>query len=257
MKNNYTCELELKSLIIRIKNARIVGGTVSTQKTIPIDTSDNITTNNKINKYIRWYKNLGDDGKSKKVKQDLKNVIIKKSEKTVIDTESYNMFGVIIIEMINHILYQSKFSGYSYQDEFISDSTYKILKYLDNFDHTKISKISNQPVSAFSYITQIICNSVVFIINKMKRARENIQNEINLKLSESGVMFDYEPQRKEAKAYRVYRISDISEIYDVLKDEDIESIVIEHSFEELEDLAELYKIQKKYRKLKIQKVEQC
>lgn len=253
MKSHYTCELELKSLIIRIKNARIVGGTVSTQKTIPVDTRDNIAVNNKINKYIKWYKNLGDDDKSKKVKQDLKNVIIKKSENTAIDTESYNTFGVIIIEMINHILYQSKFSGYSYQDEFISDSTYKILKYLDNFDHTKISKISNQPVNAFSYITQIICNSVVFVINKMKRARENIQNEINLKLSENGVMFDYEPQRKET---RVYRISNIDEIYDVLEDEDIESIIIEHSFEELEDLAELYKIQKKYKKLKIQKVEQ-
>ena len=36
---------------------------------------------------------------------------------------------------------KGQFRGYSYQDDFVSDSVFKILKYLDNFDHKKISKI--------------------------------------------------------------------------------------------------------------------
>ena len=41
MKHNYTNELELKSLLIRIKNARIENNTSHTSKTIPIETPEN------------------------------------------------------------------------------------------------------------------------------------------------------------------------------------------------------------------------
>ena len=56
MKHNYTNELELKSILIRIKNARIVNNTVNTAKTICVETRENTIKNRRIDKYIRWYK---------------------------------------------------------------------------------------------------------------------------------------------------------------------------------------------------------
>ena len=167
MKHNYTNELELKSILIRIKNARIMNNTVHTAKTICVETRENTIKNRRIDKYIRWYKSK--NKKNKDFQERLKEKIISLSEETCINKVNYEKFGEIIMEMVRRILTKSQFRGYSYYDDFMSDSVYKILKYLDNFDHTKKSEISGQYVNAFAYLSTIIHNAVVYIIKKKKR----------------------------------------------------------------------------------------
>lgn len=195
MKHHYTNELELKSLLIRIKKTRREDGTIKSSQTNARTDKASVDSNKTINKYIKWYTkilnakagNLCDPSKAKKVQSHLKERTIKLSENCCIDKESYERFGKIIMEMIGHIMTKSQFRGYSYHDDFTSDAVYKILKYLDNFDHTKISKISGQSVSAFSYITQIIHNAFLFIILKKKKDQEFITEQIIMKRSELGL----------------------------------------------------------------------
>lgn len=156
IKHDYTSETELKSLLIRYKNMKL---------NLCSDTS----LNNEINLLIEEYKKEKD--------KELKLRIIKLSENTCIDDNSRKKFGEIVLLMIKNILKKPNFSGYTWQDDFYSDACYKVLKYAHNFDHTKTSTISNQSVNAFAYISQIIHNSIIFIINK-KTSETNSNDEI-------------------------------------------------------------------------------
>jgi hypothetical protein len=82
--------------------------------------------------------------------------------------------------MVKNILKKPQFSGYTYKDDFYSDAVYKILKYLGNFNHLLISEITGTNVNAFAYISQIIHNSVLFIINKKKKDINDQRNYISL-----------------------------------------------------------------------------
>lgn len=168
-KHNYTSELELKSLLIRIKNQRNGIGTD--------------LNNVKINKYIKWHTAVNNkkyDYPSKRniLKGKLKERIVTLSEGTSVDSKSYERFGEIILLMVKNILKKPQFSGYTYRDDFYSDAVYKILKYLGNFDHTLISDRTGTPVNAFAYISQIIHNSILFIINTKKKEQENIRKQV-------------------------------------------------------------------------------
>ena len=168
-KHNYTSELELKSLLIRIKNKRAG--------------MDCETDNTKINKYIKWHTAVNNkkyDYPSKRniTKGKLKESIIRLSENTSVDGKSYERFGEIILLMVKNILKKPQFSGYTYKDDFYSDAVYKILKYLHNFDHTMISDRTGQAVNAFAYISQIIHNSILFIINTKKKDYENLKKQV-------------------------------------------------------------------------------
>lgn len=172
-KHNYTSELELKSLLIRIKNKRADIG-------IERD-------NTKINKYIEWHTKINNkkyDSPTKRniTKGKLKESIIRLSEGASVDEGSYERFGTIVLLMIKNILKKPQFSGYTYKDDFYSDAVYKILKYLHNFDHTKMSERTGQPVNAFAYISQIIHNSILFIINSKKKDLENLRKQISMEL---------------------------------------------------------------------------
>jgi hypothetical protein len=172
-KHNYTSELELKSLLIRIKNHK--AGMVNT------------TDNTKINKYVKWHtainnKKYAVPTKRNVLKAKIKQDIITKSENTSIDEVSYERFGEIILLMVKNILKKPQFSGYTYKDDFYSDAVYKILKYLHNFDHTMISDRSGQAVNAFAYISQIIHNSILYIINSKKKDLENLRKQIAMEL---------------------------------------------------------------------------
>ena len=82
--------------------------------------------------------------------------------------------------MIKNILKKPNFSGYTWKEDFYSDATYRVLKYLHNFNHTKTSEKTGQSVNAFSYISQIIHNSIVYIINT-----NNQEIDITDKLSQT------------------------------------------------------------------------
>lgn len=172
IKHNYTSELELKSLLIRVKNQR--------------EGITKETYNSKINKYLKWYiditnKNYESVTKRHTLKKKIKANIIKLSEQTCIDEKSYERFGEVILLMIKNILTKPQFSGYTYKDEFYSDAIFKILRYLCNFNHSLISKRTERPVNAFAYISQIIHNSILHIINTKKKEmikqRKRVQME--------------------------------------------------------------------------------
>jgi len=112
------------------------------------------------------------------IKTKLKNKIITLSEVTLSDSATYERFGEVILLMIRNILKKPQFSGYTFKDDFCSDAIYKILKYLHNFDHTLISKITNVPVNSFAYISQIIHNSVLFVINSKKKESQRLNEYV-------------------------------------------------------------------------------
>ena len=170
-KHNYTSELELKSLLIRIKNKR--------------NGLDNEKDNKKINKYIKWHtavntKKYEFPSKRNLTKAKLKDKIVSLSVETSTDQKSFERFGEIILLMIKNILKKPQFSGYTYRDDFYSDAVYKILKYLHNFDHRMISERTGQTVNAFAYISQIIHNSIIAIINTKKKEQDNIKKQISM-----------------------------------------------------------------------------
>lgn len=177
--HNYTSNLELTSLLIRIKNLRALDKQILSK--------EDYRNNHRLNRYIKVHTKLNDtkstpDNASKraKLKDHLKEVIISLSEKTPCDQQSYNRFGQIVLLMVKKILTRPQFNGYSYKDDFYSDASFKILKYLGNFDHTLISERTGQRVNAFAYITQIIMNSIIAIINTRKRDYDNVMEQIKL-----------------------------------------------------------------------------
>lgn len=130
---------------------------------------------NRLKKYIDKHTK----SKSQKHKRILRDAIIHISERNIIDKKSYERFGECVLLIIKNILKKPKFSGYTYRDEFYSDSTNKILRYLKNFDHKKMSKITGQQVSAFSYLSQYVHNSILFIIETRNAEKAEIEKFIN------------------------------------------------------------------------------
>lgn len=182
--HNYTSNLELTSLLIRIKNYR---------QHPEMDGS--YFANQSINKYILWHTRLSEKAytesemkqKKQRILADIKSKVIRLSEHVKSDKPSYNRFGVIIMLMVKKILTKPQFSGYSFKDDFYSDSVYKILKYLENFDHTLISERSGQPVNAFAYISQIIHNSIIYVIGVHKKERDVVIQQQKMMFAESDV----------------------------------------------------------------------
>jgi hypothetical protein len=187
-KHDYTTEIELKSLIIRLNNwNKIKILTPGVHKLIFADSQ----RNKKINKYLLLHTKITNtqdifekEYKQKLIslKKKLKERIVKLSVQTPIDKDSYETFGGILILMIKNILKKPNFSGYSYKDEFYSDAIHKVLKYLHNFNHLLISERTGVEVNAFAYISQVIHNSVIYIIKQKAKEQENIKDVISLEI---------------------------------------------------------------------------
>ena len=257
--NIYLNELKLKSYLIRIKNLK-----------------NNIQSkqyNNRINQLINTYiklvaLNTPSTQKKTRLKNKLKNRIIKLSEITAIDDNTYNDFAKSILVMIKKILIKPQFSGYSYKDDFYSDSTYKILKYINNFDHTLVSDITGQPVNAFSYISQIIHNSIIYIINEHKKYNAIIRDEYDkqktiLNLSKRQYFNDnykYEEERATINKFINSKDSLNNEIQSI-KDRDLECNKFEIHYILNENLYNLIKTDKiifdQYRLLQIELFKKC
>ena len=225
-KHNYTSELELKSLLIRVKNKKS-NSPITDEK-----------YNSKINKYIIWHTKINNKKyqypqRRNKIKAKLKAKIIELSEKTAIDSRSYEQFGAIILLMIKNILKKPNFSGYTYRDDFYSDSVHKILKYLHNFDHTMISEKSGQPVNSFAYISQYIHNSFVYIINTKKKENHNIMKQVAIE------SLNYNLQIKNEEQYN-------QSSFEVLKNEITETIKLNNIKTTLVD--EILKLQDDFEK---------
>jgi len=211
-KHDYTSELELKSLLIRTKNKKQEKGFSHKYNSV-------------INKYIRTFVKLNNtkyEKNSKKFRQKinlkakLKDRIVILSEVTNINKFSHERFGEIILLMIKSILTKPNFSGYTYKTDFYSDAIHKILKYLHNFNHKLISVRSGTFVNSFAYISQIIHNSVVYIIKQKKKeqieiakqvSREIVDNNLNIidhhKRNASTMDAGFEHSKEDIKEYRL------------------------------------------------------
>jgi len=232
-KHNYTSELELKSLLIRSKNKRLFKNTESSQK--------NTRINRQINRYIKTYTKLNNKKyekfseklqKRKHLKTYMKNRIISLSESVFIDFDSNERFGNVILLMIKSILTKPNFSGYTYQTEFYSDAISKILKYLHNFDHTLISKITKTNVNSFAYISQIIHNSIIFVINKKKKEQNDINKQVsNEILSNNLSIMDHRKELNKSTIYddneslgfenddkKIYKLSEVDDIVEKVEE---------------------------------------
>lgn len=213
MKHDYTNEVELKSLAIREKNKILNLREINEQLNFDIDEL--------IKEYMKTKNTI------------LRDEIIRLSEQTSISTPSHERFGEIVILMIRKILTKSNFAGYTWRDEFFSDACYRVFKYIHNFNHNLKSDVTGQSVSCFSYITQIIHNSILAIINdKNKRAKE-MENYAHTYNSEYGIFEEsrnkstFNEKEKESIVYNLEKfiLSDVNDIITKHKNDDINLII--------------------------------
>ena len=102
------------------------------------------------------------------------------------------VFGDILILTVSKILKMPKFSGYTptWKEMFFIESVERSLQYIFNFDDKMISLKTGKNVTAFNYITQIIVNSIIMVINREKKNAELIKKEIEISsVSKEGVYF--------------------------------------------------------------------
>jgi hypothetical protein len=98
---------------------------------------------------------------------------LKAKKQSILDagfTEKYSKtrFGEMVLQIVQRRATSSKFSGYTYRDEFLSNAIEKILSYaLNNFDDQYINPKTGQGSKAFSYVTEIASRAFVAIINEM------------------------------------------------------------------------------------------
>lgn len=165
-KTNYANEVELKSLLIRAKNKALGLG--------------DGTWNRRINELVGTYIKTDTwrlTARVQRFRKAVKNHIVWACEKTCAGDSELNRLSAIVDLMVDRILTKPQFSGYTYVDEFHSDVQFKIFRYITNFDHRKISKISGDYVNAFAYVTQIIHNSIIYVISTNKKNQERIKAE--------------------------------------------------------------------------------
>ena len=175
--------------------------------------------------------------------------IIEKSFETAIDDYSHEVFGSIVILMIRKILTKPNFSGYTWTEDFISDSCYRVFKYLHNFEPSKISKISGQSVNAFAYVSQIIHNSIVAIIKQKQKEQKDIDSFVAETESNTGPFVgDLKYDNPEINP-KIIKIETESDFFDIdLNSVENKHIILEYSnFKISYDLyARIYAYLKKY-----------
>lgn len=166
--------------------------------------------------------------KSQKHKRALRAGIILISERNIINKESYERFGEMVLLIIKNILKKPKFSGYTYRDEFYSDSTDKILRYLKNFNHKMISERTNQEVNAFSYLSQYVHNSILFIINTKNTEKKEVEKYVNtynenirLLYNETSYISDDNILKLEIESIKTSLYADIIDLAETFESHDV------------------------------------
>ena len=154
----------------------------------------------RIDKYIAKHSK----SKSQKLKKLLREYIVKIAERNIIDKISYERFGELVLLIIKNILKKPKFSGYTYRDDFYSDSTDKIFRYLKNFNHTMISKITGQQVNSFSYLSQYVHNSIIFIINTKNTEKAEVEKYVNTYNENIRLLYNESEYIQKDKEFNLY-----------------------------------------------------
>jgi len=109
-------------------------------------------------------------------KRELRNKIRDYSVQTYVYRDK-NLFGEMILLMLDKLLTRPNFVNYNYKNEMKSLAVEHILKYTWKFDPYRKSEINGQYISAFTYITTIAFNAFVATINKFNKEKEKIKQD--------------------------------------------------------------------------------
>ncbi len=112
-----------------------------------------------------------------KTKKEIRNKIREISSKTYVYRDT-DLFGKMIDTMADRILTRPQFSNYTMKEEMKGLGVEYVLRFCHNFDPYKTSKISGQSVSAFAYISTIIFNGIIQVINKFNKEQEKMKAQI-------------------------------------------------------------------------------
>ena len=96
-----------------------------------------------------------------------------------VENYSRETYGQMILKLVERMCLKSSYIGYTYRDDFYSNAIQRVLSYsITNFDPNMISKRSGQRVKAFAYLTSIINNAILEIINDRNEEQEEIMEHI-------------------------------------------------------------------------------
>ena len=109
-------------------------------------------------------------------KKEIRDKIRTMSDVTFVNRDP-DIFGEMILLVINKLGTSHRFNGYNYIDEMKSLAVNHILSYSHGFNAFKQSDITNQYVSAFAYITSAAFNAFVATINSHKKAEKLAKDE--------------------------------------------------------------------------------
>jgi len=165
----YLSEPSLNSELILINNSKLLKNNPELYNNTYIEKIMNLRT-----EYEKLVTN--DSLGLQKIKRKLRDEIRELSLKTFVDRDT-NLFGEMILLIMEKILTRPNFRYYNYKNEMKSLAVEYILKYTWKFDPNKRSKINNQYVSAFAYLSTIIFNAFVATINKYEKEKEKVKED--------------------------------------------------------------------------------
>ena len=166
---NYLSEPSLNSELILVNNAKLLK---KNKKLFCDKHLDRIMDLRDQYERLNQDNSLGIQTQKRKIRDEIREL----SAKTYVDRDT-NLFGEMIIQVMDKLLTRPNFVNYNYKNEMKSLATEYILKYTWKFDPFKQSKINGQYVSAFTYITTIAFNAFVATINRVNKENRKIKED--------------------------------------------------------------------------------
>lgn len=249
-KKNFQKSISKKIKLLESKrteeNSKFVDKNINYYKSLKIESVEDILKNfdAEKEKYLDFLLGKAEKYQNEKNKKLQKRKIKKRSillqeakeiEKLNVDSQKIREnFGELLILIINKILKMPKFAGYTnaWKEDFYINAVEKSLQYVYNFDNNIVSLKTGNPSTAFNYLTQIIMNAIIAVINKEKKNSDFLKKEVeNKSLNNPGVMYirnnildSYEEEEskleiiiKDKNAIDDYNEIEVDEKYNVLE----------------------------------------
>lgn len=238
MKLNYLSEPSLNSELILVNNAKLLKQGKFAFNDTHIEEIIELR-----NKYEIL--DQSDDLGLQKTKRIMRDRIRDLSSITYVNRDQ-EIFGDMVLMMMDKMSTRPNFSGYSYKDEMKSLATEHIFKYTWKFDPYKQSEITGQYISAFTYISTIIFNAFVATINKQndehKKAKKSFLETQKLFHRDPNVS-DIIPSHSEIdKTVQIVRIKNtLFEEIQIIK-LDVQNILVKYPEDYHIDMVEYKKI---------------
>ena len=169
---NYIVEPVLNTELILVNNAKKLKLDINLKHEIHIDRIESLSK-----EYINL-EQLSSNGQLglQKQKREIRDELRKLASETYTDRDT-NLFGQMIVLIIERIATRPQFSNYTFKDEMKSLATEHILLYTNKFDSFRQSIITGQYVSSFTYISTIAFNAFIATINKHKKNQTKAKEE--------------------------------------------------------------------------------